>query len=158
MDSKVKKVLDALAQGRGLDEVADSLGYANRKSVSQYMRRKGYSYNREMGTYVLDGIQSDTKSSVLQGNGDVPNKAQELLSRADEVLRLLDGGTGALADSLSSPLLRGYPLVKSFRLPHRLCEAVESFAHHKRITQKAIFEAALVEFLARRGGIPDEDS
>ncbi len=169
MDRKVKLVLDSLAQGRSLDEVAEDLGYASSQSVGQYMRRRGYRWDRDAGTYLPaddpgvhnpgDGGRCGHYDHTLPGpNGDLTPEAQELLSRAQEVLRLLDGGTGAMADSLSSPLLRGHLLIKSLRLPHPLVEAIESYAQDRRLTQKAVFEAALVDFLVRRGGIPHEAS
>ena len=79
-------------------------------------------------------------------------RARELLDRADEVLLLLDSGQAGLHESLSSPLLKSeFDKNKGFRFPLPLVNAIEEFAHDKRMTQKDVFCAALVEFLMRRG-------
>ncbi len=83
---------------------------------------------------------------------ELSQAAQKLLQRADEVLALLDSGQGPLFESLSSPLLRSeHDKVKGFRFPVPLVRAVENYAHDKRMSQKDVFSAALVEFLERRG-------
>ena len=83
---------------------------------------------------------------------ELSDEAQQLLQRADEVLALLDSGEGPLHESLSSPLLNSeHDKTKSFRFPVPLVRAVENYAHDRRMHQKDVFSAALVEFLNRRG-------
>ena len=77
---------------------------------------------------------------------------EELLERADEILNLLDGGNGSVAQLLSSPLLDSeYTKTKGHRLPLPLCEAVEQYADTYRLKQKEVMMAALVSFLQRHG-------
>ena len=151
---KVALVIEAFSEGLTADEVAKSLGYKNRKGVSQLMRRAGYRWDERAVNYVFS---KGTKPDDSAGNGVQLNaEAKQLLERASEVLKLLDIGYSAMAVSLSSPLLKGYLVSKNLRLPHPLCEAVEEFARQNRLTQRAIFECALVDFLRSRGGITDE--
>ena len=79
--------------------------------------------------------------------------AEELMERADEILNLLDGGGGSVAQLLSSPLLDSeFTKTKGHRLPKPLCEAVERYADRYRLNQKEVVMAALVSFLQRHGG------
>ena len=187
-DSKAEEVRHLLGQGLVLAVVAQKLGYDKATSLAQYMRRKGYWWNKKLRDYVLDGRDDEEAAAVdpepvvetlsvekpiartntvgqpvVQTNtvgqpsatGRLPvlsSEAEELLRRAGQVLALLDSGTGAMANSLSSPLLKGVMVVKSLRLPLPLVEAMEQFAKQKRLTQREVFEAALVDLMDRRGG------
>ena len=79
-------------------------------------------------------------------------RKEELMERADEVLNLLDGGNGSVAQLLSSPLLNSeYTKTKGHRLPAPLCAAMEQYAERYRLKQKEVMMAALVSFLQRHG-------
>lgn len=162
MKDKVTMVLEGLRSGKGLDEIALSLGYRDRGSVAQLMRRAGYRWDRSRRTYIPVNGESKEEPPKKEiehtpADGGLSPEAKELLRRAPEVLRLLNffAPCGGVAEYLSSPLLRGFEVVKSFRLPHPLVEEVERFAKERMISQKRVFEAALIEFLARRGGNGD---
>ena len=154
-DDKTQAALDLLSQGLTLKQAAAQLGYKKPDALGQLLRRRGYRWDADQGIYVPTGKESRTVPSQAEM---LTPEAKELLQRAREVLALLNSGAGAMADSLSSPLLKGHLLTKSLRLPHPLCEAIEGFASDKRLTQKAIFESALIEFLERRGVAGDVSS
>ena len=162
MKDKVTIVLEGLRSGKTLDEIASSLGYRDKDSLTQLMRRAGYRWDRSRRTYVpVNGEASEEppKKEIehAPADGGLSPEAKELLRRAPEVLRFLEyfSPNGGMAESLSSPLLRGPEVVKSLRLPHPLVEEVEKFARERFISQKRVFECALVEFLAKRGGNGD---
>lgn len=159
MKDKVDIVLEGLRSGKTLDEIASSLGYRDKDSLTQLMRRAGYRWDRSRRTYVpVNGEAKDERPAAEAApTQELSPEARELLDRAAEVLRLLEyfNPNGGMAEALSSPLLRGPEVVKSLRLPHPLVEEVERFARDRFISQKRVFECALVEFLARRGGKGD---
>jgi hypothetical protein len=144
--NKLEQALRLLADRVSVDDAASRLGYTNRNGLIQLLRRGGYSWNPQAGTYLPTG--EDPPKRTLPA---LTEDAEMLLARAGEVLALLDSGKGAIADSLSSPLLKGPQLVKSLRLPLPLLQAVEDFARRFAIPQKQVFALALIELLDRRG-------
>lgn len=155
MEDRVRLALSELKNGRTLDEVARQFGYKNRNSLTQLLRRSGYRWDKVKKAYVP--ANGEAEEEPAKKDEDLSPEARELLSRAPEVLKLLNFFVpcGGMAEPLSSPLLRGVEVVKSLRLPHPLVEEVERFAKERMVSQKRVFECALVEFLARRGGDGD---
>lgn len=54
LDEKEKTILRLLEEGHNTKEIAQRLGYKDRDSVGKYMRRRGYSWNKEKEKYIKD--------------------------------------------------------------------------------------------------------
>lgn len=233
-DERVQEILRGLAQNQTRDELAEQFGHKNYKTLDIYMRRRGFSWDRQDQTYkLIDDVPFDestpmdrTKAGkvtmMLNKEGaDVRTVAQRLqfknhfdmaqymkgqgyrwddqkanyvkqvgkinasedVGEAEEeaqafpsshsrsklsdgieaylpLLEMLDKHKERLLDlvvpgsetgKLPRYTLRGQPTTKTIQMITSLKEVIAAFSIEKNITQREVFEVALIEFFQKYG-------
>ncbi|MCL6443198.1 MAG: hypothetical protein K6T83_07055 [Alicyclobacillus sp.] len=220
MKERLTEILKALSEGKTREEVARQYGYKSRKHMDQYMRRHGYRWGAEQGTYTLDANRRKTRKvsaralrviaqfrnpsadakeiakrlgfanhlamaqyMQTQGyvwaaevNNYVPRDREEvsdqllsvddtpteihpgdylhilgvLIKHEKKLMRLLTETVSPIHE-IPRYVLPGAYIVKSIHMSAELDELVRRFSREKNISQREIFEVAIIHFLQRYG-------
>ncbi|SFM15908.1 hypothetical protein [Salibacterium qingdaonense] len=149
-------------------QVAQQLQFADHLEMAQYMKGRGYEWHDDKGNYVkqvgkiepdlpLDPLEEDYSPPLQEQNDAQPTEKLEqylpllaLLEKHKE--RLLDlvvpGGETA---KLPRYVLPGVATTKTIQMVTSLKDVVEAYSQENNITQREMFEVALIEFFERYG-------
>lgn len=149
--------------------IAKQLGFSDHRELANYMKGKGYEWSSEQKNYVRKrgpmeeiGVIDGEKAILLSeetGNGHWEVKDNdltrflpllELLERNKEKLfrLILPSPTGA---KLPRYMVPGILTSKTIHIPNTLDNLVKEFAKEKNISQRDVFEVALIDFFRRYG-------
>jgi len=179
--SKVANAIQFLSkEGADIRATAKRLGFKDHRDMASFMKCKGYVYDTDIKNYVKKKGEIIIKEDVenLEGrptnfdcnNGvslldDDKNDLKELLNsdHADEYLNILEmllKNKDKLVDFLMPELQNGkIPrftvggtfVTKSVHMSNLLDEMVREFSAEKNMSQREIFEVALIEFFRKYG-------
>lgn len=168
------RAIDVIAQFRkpGADarEIAKRLRFTNHHEMARYMQARGYHWDAAMGNYVSTAQEqaedvekledAATEGPVAQGArgpalpsidwGKFVPLLMRLQKHEDKLLSLL---TQAATETAEVPryAMPGVFTVKSIHMSVSLDQLVKEFSREKNISQREIFEVALVQFLKKYG-------
>jgi hypothetical protein len=137
------------------------------------MKSKGYIWSSEKNNYILKkgiitGEENEPEESNLQEDNEVnnsdPNSTDlinqfQRFSKLIPMLELIEKNSDKIADVLSINtqktipryIIGGITITKSLCMSYPLSELVKEFSIEKNISQKEIFEVAIIEFLKKYG-------
>jgi hypothetical protein len=169
--ARVAMILKMLKKGMDPKEVANHLRFDSHQDMAQYLLSKGYVWDQTEGTYMFRGQPpSETEEESKQaehhenrvqdtetiGKGDMSS----YMERYIPLFELLDKHQDTLEALLSSQskvgripryVLPGVHITKSVHMIYGLDQLIREFSQEKNISQKDIFEVALVEFFKKYG-------
>lgn len=175
--SKAGSVATLYEEGCEPTEVAKKLGFQNHRDLTLYMSDKGYQWDCESGNYIR-GECSEAERPRSPGSATVRQEplsepvpfplpmSQESKQSTDlhsylPILRLLQVNQDRLVELLESiPLdkaqipqyaVPGTPVTKSVYMVNTIDKMVKDFSGEKNISQRQIFELALLEFFKKYG-------
>lgn len=146
-------------------EIARKLHFANHYEMAKYMQARGYVWSSELGNYVSrDGKSpvrgnSDQEAKEAEVNGDTtklidPGDYLHILSllvkNEDKLVRLFEQINGPSSE-IPRYVVPGAYTVKSIHMSVHLDQLVKQFSREKNISQKEIFEVAIIQFFQRYG-------
>ena len=79
-DDKVNYILQGLQAKRDRNELALALGYKNYRTMDIFIRRQGYSWDRQAGTYVLTSSRNSGQYAKTEDDTSTPDKVREVLT------------------------------------------------------------------------------
>lgn len=162
-------------------EVAKKVGMKDHRTIAAYMKDKGYIWSSERQNYVLlkgqqpeiDFIEEENeyeeRMAVNCSSTDfnIPPTEDcyeelpqiEKLQRLIPMLEMIDRNKDKLAELLSINsggtipryVVGGITITKSLCMSHNLSELIKEFSKEKNISQREIFEVAIIEFLKKYG-------
>lgn len=156
--SKVDKAIYLFKQ-KSVDaqEIAKQLGFHSRRELAQYMSDKGYQWSSEKGNYVR-GVAATVEQEQPAAKESEPESLdiesflpllQSLRHHKDRLLDML------ASDSESGRMPRyvvpGVLTTKSVHMSHLLDKLSREYSREKNISQRDLFEVALVEFFQKYG-------
>lgn len=177
MDNTVGKILTLIKKGENTRDIAEKLNFDSHRSMALFMRRKGYVWDENKNTYLLEGTkrkeqkdnnlkqklqekkleeQSDNHQLANNFNKDIQNYAVKY----SELLEYLDQRKDQLGELFTEPenlsrlpryAVPGIHITKSVHMVYELDQLVREFSKEKNITQREIFEIALINFFKRYG-------
>ncbi|MCM3625617.1 hypothetical protein M4D70_25960 [Brevibacillus borstelensis] len=166
--SKAGKVI-ALLKKEDADArtVANRLGFSDHQEMAKYMQGKGYYWCGEEANYVKKFGQIDEAESELDDDLEIDEK-QVIPDSGSEgdwnqflpILKLLHKNKEKLLDLLvpSSNMgkipryvINGVAKTKTVQMIHSLDRLVVEFANEKNISQRDLFEVALIDFFRKYG-------
>jgi len=170
--SKAGVVVDLFAGGLDSKEIAQKLGFPSHKDLAQYMTDKDYIWDAEHCNYVKTNVkqlkqkqQSPEPNPVADAaaaNSESQNSDDltELLSFLP-LLRQLQARKERLGELLESiPLdsaqlphyaIPGTPVTKSVYMVNTIDKLVKEYSEERNVSQRQIFELALLEFFKKYG-------
>lgn len=171
------RVIDVVAQFRkhGADakEIAKRLRFTNHHEMAKYMQARGYTWDPQESNYVsVHGGDEDgqltaeplttgvtpTTEPITKDHSFSPSvdwgKFVPLLSRLlhneDKLMSILERTVGE-SSIMPRYVIPGVYTVKSIHMVAGLDQLVKDFSRERNITQREIFEVALVHFFKRYG-------
>lgn len=164
---KVKKIISYLDQGMDPKEVTKKVGLKDHRSMAEYMKSKGYAWSPRHENYILvkgkvDDYDDDIEQPFMEDNidneeynNDDKTKIRKLIPMLDMIYKNQDKLIELLAINNSSKIPRyvvgGVTITKSLSMSYLLSELVKEFSRDKNISQREIFEVAIIEFLKKYG-------
>lgn len=167
--SKANRILQLLKDNAGNAKiVAAQLGFSNHKELATYMLGRGYSWDGEENTYVKK-VQLDAPVVPLSfaENEDTPGtetavttEEMHLLAEYLPLLKMLKKSEAKLIDILKPYgsfgnipryMIPGIAKTKTVQMVHSLDQLVVEFANEKSMTQRDVFEVALIDFFKNYG-------
>lgn len=155
------RALEVIAQFRkpnaDAKEIAKRLGFANHHAMAQYMQTQGYVWSAEVGNYVpRDKEEVDEQELPADDTpkeihpGDYLHILGVLIKHEKKLMRLLTETVSPIHE-IPRYVLPGAYIVKSIHMSAELDELVRRFSREKNISQREIFEVAIIHFLQRYG-------
>jgi len=167
--SKVSRILQLLKDNAGNAKiVAAQLGFSNHKELATYMLGRGYSWDSEENTYVKK-VQLEASvvpasitevESTLDTETAVTTEEMHLLAEYLPLLKMLKQNETKLVDilkpygslgSIPRYMIPGIAKTKTVQMVHSLDQMVVEFANEKSMTQRDVFEVALIDFFKNYG-------
>lgn len=163
---KVGEVIKQFSkEGSDAKDIAKDLGFEDHRDLAIYMTTKGCIWDSEIGNYRLEtGKASIVKDDLeepevkLTFNHDIPaNRGYEelldyLLHNEDKLRHLLNaGGPVDSEGSIPRYAIPGVFVTKSVHMTSHLDQLVRDFSKERNISQRELFEVALVEFFQKYG-------
>jgi hypothetical protein len=173
---KVQRILSLFQAGIDPREVAKRVGMKDHRTVANYMKSKGYMWITEKQNYILlkgeqkqqdpdielktnlqTTVEKNTQEENLFDLSQLPST--ERLERLLPMLEMMDRNKEKLAELLSISetgkipryVVGGVTITKSICMSHPLAQLVKEFSKEKNISQREIFEVAVIEFLKKYG-------
>ena len=154
--------------------VAKLAGFADHREMARYMAAHDYAWSGEANTYVRTReLQSspDDADRLFDGNAgpdpfwqadreDEDNPSASSWSDYESLLRWLSNRKDVLHSLLTLSndpqflpryLVPGVLVTKSIHISHLLAQLARDYSQEKRVSQREIFEVALIEFFQRHG-------
>ncbi|KMY56293.1 hypothetical protein AC623_18195 [Bacillus sp. FJAT-27231] len=147
--------------------VCSKTGFRDMQEMGQYMKTKGYKWNTEKSNYEKDPQLNDPKhrSDVLP-----TEDAQEIIEMSSQpelsiapylpLLKMLKHNEERLTEllipygkgcSIPRYTIEGLAQTKTVQMIHTLSTMVTDFAKEKNISQRDVFEVALIDFFRKYG-------
>lgn len=168
--SKAGTIIALLKKNTGHPkQVANRVGFKDHKEMAQYMHSKGYEWNSEKNNYVKQvGLVTPEEQEVITSQqlerqetiAVLSNPENSNLSRFVPLLELLSKNKDRLLDlimpqtqvgTIPRYVVPGIPTTKTVHMMNTLIQLVSDFSKEKNITQREIFEVALIEFFKKYG-------
>lgn len=177
--NKIHKIIALFNSDNDPREVAKKLGFKDHRAMAEYMKNKGYFWSSERQNYILKKGPQVIENSDADESSNLNNNLtfEENISKEDSqnennplntldrlenllpMLEMIERNKNKLADLLlvnnSNTIPRyvigGITITKSLSMSHSLDELIKEFSKEKNISQKEIFEVAIIEFLKKYG-------
>ena len=171
-DSRVSLVVSLFSEGDlNSKEIASRLGFDDHRELSQFMSKKGYQWSAEDCNYRKVQEEVKEKELNLEDNlidfpGEKPpadfnsSLLQEFfkylpllqkLKENEQLLAELFEKEKAQAKTIPKYAVPGESTTKSVYMSKNLIQVMEEFSDIKNVSQRAIIEAALIEYLKKYG-------
>lgn len=175
--AKTTRIISLFEQGLEPMEIAKKAGFKDHRFMALYMKNKGYIWSMEINNYILKkGIKIPEEVNSNSENAECENSQAEHadahaalhINQSDDIeqiknllplLKMINKNKEKLADLLSINdnstipryVIGGVTITKSLCMSHSLSELVKEFSSEKNISQREIFEVAIIEFLRKYG-------
>lgn len=168
--SKAGTIIALLTKNTGHPkQVANRVGFKDHKEMAQYMHSKGYEWNAEKNNYVKQiGMVTPEEQETItfqqlerqETIAALSNPENTDLARYLPLLDLLSKNKERLLDlimpqtqvgTIPRYVVPGIATTKTVHMMNTLVQLVADFSNEKNITQREIFEVALIEFFKKYG-------
>ncbi|MEK4712056.1 hypothetical protein [Sporosarcina sp. FSL K6-5500] len=167
--SKASRILQLLKDNAGNAKiVATQLGFSDHKELATYMLGRGYSWDSEENTYMkkvkleasVEPVTIAETEPTQNAEPAVTTEEMHLLAEYLPILRMLKQNEAKLVDilkpygtlgSIPRYMIPGIAKTKTVQMVHSLDQMVVEFANEKSMTQRDVFEVALIDFFKNYG-------
>ncbi|KZZ85050.1 hypothetical protein [Bacillus sp. SJS] len=169
--SKAGQVISLLSkEGADLRSVAGRLGFKDHKELAIYMNSKGYAWVTDTNNYLKQmgkvlqpeepKIEKDIISPLLEETSLNDGVNAVHIHQFLPILQLLEKHQERLSDliipgsqvgTIPRYIVPGIATTKTIHMMNTIVQLVLDFSREKNITQREIFEVALIEFFRKYG-------
>jgi hypothetical protein len=146
------------APGADAKTVAKQAGFSTHREMATYMATHDYRWNTEAKTYVCSSPPAS--STVTASTAAAPLPTETAWQTYGAMLTWLSTRQDALQSLLSLSgdpqylpryLVPGVLVTKSIHMSHLLDQLARDYAREKHVSQREVFEVALIEFFQKHG-------
>lgn len=155
---KVMEVITCFSSAMNAKEIAKRFGFSNNRDLASYMKKQGFEWNAEKNNYeaksAVEKEESIVKAKIIEATESLNSVELEFLRELlpfRKVLLPMLQVKASLEPSFPVYQLDGITHSKSVQITTSLDELIRSFCREKKISQKQVFEIALIEFLQKYG-------
>lgn len=163
---KAASIIAMLAKEMDTRTIAKKLNFESHKEMAEYMRSKGYSWNQEKRNYEYSGYNEEERieeeKEYSNNNRDSVNSSVNLVeSNYMELLEYLNENRERLNEMLIEDnshnktmpryVVTGLSITKSVHMVSGLDQIIRDFSQEKNISQKEMFQIAMIEFFKKYG-------
>lgn len=170
--SKASHIVQQLRHNVGnMKLVATQFGFANHKELASYMAGHGYVWDSEENNYVKRAqiVQQEVLVSQVDVEQDLDTALESIVESTNDVhvpveylslLKMLKQNEAKLIDilkpygslgSIPRYTIPGIAKTKTVQMVHSLDQMVVDFARERNMSQRDVFEVALLEFFKNYG-------
>lgn len=147
-DFKAKRVIILFEEKEEPKAIAKKLGFTTHNDMSNFMKRNGFEWSTKEGNYIKTGEEISRNIAELKE-----------LDKYIEVLEILSNNYKELEETLSlNPdkcikkyRIPGINTTKSIQMISTLNDMTKEYSRAYNVSQKHIFEIALIEFFKKYG-------
>ena len=166
---KVREILSLFSKEDSCArDIAEKLEFDNHFFLAQHMAAKGYLWNDSIGNYerdedveIEDELDEENDSFIddeeggnnsLNISGDYKDLLEYLLEKEKIVRRLIDEKEEIEFDGvIPRYAFHGTKITKSVHMINHLDQLIRDFSRERNISQRELFEVAIVEFFQKYG-------
>lgn len=153
---KVAKILSMIKIGSSIESIVKYFRMENSQALADYMRKKGYEWTSEKGTYIRRNMILYSEDEEREQNDDIYKSSED---EDIDIMKLLESNKGKLIELLAFKpkntipryLLKGMPVTKGFFISVEIDRLIKDFSREKNISQKDIIQTVLIEFFNKYG-------
>ncbi len=155
--SKADSMVVDFNNGSDLKIIVEKYGFENNLELGNYLRRNGYSWDNQAGTYVLDkqepGSAFEKKQVVTTSSpeGKLDQASQERQVNNEKRFREIKADDSSHIRKLPRYVIPGHTILKTMGITVRLNELIRAYAREYNLSQKEIFTIALIGFFEKYG-------
>lgn len=145
--------------------VAHETGFESSKEMAAYMKSKGFIWDSSRNNYISEspnaeiGVTSTFNEERLKTDSEEKTinleSYAELLSylesKKEKLVELIECTIAGEAGHMPRYILQGVAITKSVHMNNQLDQMIRDFSDEKNVSQKEIFEIALIDFLKKYG-------
>jgi hypothetical protein len=161
ISEKEMQIIAMFRQNMDAKEIAENLHFADHREMANYMRSRGYVWNSELKNYEIE-IGSNRSNSTMDASKHTNISSNEAPSGelASEVISFLKAHKDILMEicSTHTPIpqvpryvIPGVYTTKSVYMNHNFDLLARQFSQEKNVSQRDIFEIALIDFFKKYG-------
>lgn len=136
-----KKIIELIEENVEVRQVAEIMGFKDLKDLADHMKTLGFSWSNEEGNYLLNGEVDYYKKE--EDLGDYLDFIRELYERKED---LFAGERGVKRYTVP-----GLVRTKAVYMSHNLAKLAKDFSQANNLSQREVYEGALIEYLSRHG-------
>ena len=160
--AKITSIISEFQNGLSSREIAKRFNFESARDMANYMRIKGYFWDNKIKNYKT---QLDETIDIMMEVNDVEinndeKKQQDETFKYNDILDFLDNNKEKLKVMLKEDfdngkipryVLCGINVTKSVHMVSTLDQLTRAYSQEKNITQREIFQVALIEFFRKYG-------
>ena len=146
---------------RGIDgrEIAKKLRFATYQAMADYMKNRGYVWSEFKNNYVKQPKEIKQQPKVEEPKVEKKPDTNSF-GKYDEMLKMMYENIDRLKELFSVQnepetipryILSGHPVYKTIGIIDPLHNLIKEFCRERNMTQKELFEVAVIEFLKKYG-------
>ena len=145
--------------GANPKDIAEQTGFTSHNEMATFMKRKKYEWDVKKNNYTKIKKEEENNSNVRPLNFESEALEEVLIEMLQGINELKsgkkkavkNGATDEEADELPRYKIEGNYKSKAFNMNSTLENMIIDFSKNRRISQKDIFEIAVVDFLLKYG-------
>lgn len=151
---RLEQALKLINEGKDPKEVARQLGFKSHLALANYMKEKGYLWDKQEQTYkqqtgeISDNTAMRTQTAMPAELSQQDEMLQMLIKNRDKLAEIINGNG---SESLPRYSLPGVRIAKTIHISNRLNELVKQFSEEKNINQRELIELAIIETMRKYG-------
>ncbi|MGF7184419.1 hypothetical protein GGQ84_000502 [Desulfitispora alkaliphila] len=140
--------------------IAHESGFETSKEMANYMKSKGFIWDSHRNNYIPEQKEIDLEPTEDLEEGEYDEEftierfkplLEYLFERKEKLVEIIESNLAGESGSMPRYVVPGIFLTKSVHMSNQLDQMVRDFSADHNISQRDIFEVALVDFFKKYG-------